>query len=567
LKNLLSNAFKFTHTGSIQLNIAPAPKDTFLINEVLKKSPAIVGFAVKDTGIGIAPDKHKVIFESFQQADGTTSREYGGTGLGLSISREIARLLGGEIRLESTPGEGSTFTLYIPANYIPTTIGTHEEGEQGELDARSNGIPLQFPSRDLRSGTSEVATQVLAEPEEILDDRNDIQPGDRTLLVIEDDANFAKILMDMAHEKEFKVIAANRGETGLAYARRYKPDAISLDILLPGIHGLAVLDRLKHDPVTRHIPVQIVSMLEKLPRQKRMGAINQIQKPVSPEEMTNALGELRRVSSQDKKKLLVIEDNEQEQNAIRSVLDGEGDIELVLVKSSEAIERLKAELFDCMVIDIDQPDNSGIELIANIRKEAEAAELPIVVYTSRELSKKESTQLAKHAESVIVKDMNSLDRLLDETSLFLHRNEANLSDEKRGRLENIRTSDATLAGKKVLIVDDDIRNIFAITSFLERHNMRIVYAENGQDALHVLDKTTDVDIILMDIMMPGMDGYETMRNIRKNRRYKNAPMIAVTAKAMRGDREKCIEAGASDYITKPVDVDQLLSLLRVWLFK
>ncbi|HZK76761.1 MAG TPA: response regulator, partial [Candidatus Kapabacteria bacterium] len=597
LKNLLSNAFKFTHQGKVKLEIAPAPKDIFFGNELLNKAPNVIAFSVVDTGIGIAPEKHKVIFEAFQQADGTTSREYGGTGLGLSISREIARLLGGEIRLQSTPGEGSTFTLYIPTNYMPTTIGLNDEhpaytgnGQSGNGHAgnghttngsSTNGEILvegrHVPRRRAREmagaqeeGTTiETAEQPEAQaPDEIPDDRNTIQPGDRTLLVIEDDPNFAKILLDMAHEKEFKVIAASRGETGLTYARRYKPDAISLDIQLPGMHGLAVLDRLKHDPATRHIPVQIVSVIDQLPRQKRMGAVAQLQKPASPEAVKKSLDDMRRFAEQPKKRLLVVEDNENERKTIAEFIDGEDDIELSSVGSGkEALEKIKAEHYDCLVIDLGLPDINGFELIEQVRKDPNNADLPIIVYTAKELTKKELAQLTRHAESVIVKDMLAADKLLDETSLFLHRNEAKLSDEKRRRLENIHSTDAALANKKVLIVDDDIRNIFAVSSFLERHNMQVVYAENGQDALDLLTKSTDIDVVLMDIMMPGMDGYEVMRTIRKNRRYKHVPIIAVTAKAMRGDREKCIEAGASDYITKPVDVDQLLSLLRVWLFK
>ena len=592
LKNLLSNAFKFTHQGKVRLEIAPADKHIVFSNELLNKAPEVIAFSVIDTGIGIAPEKHKVIFEAFQQADGTTSREYGGTGLGLSISREIARLLGGEIRLHSKPGEGSTFTLYIPANYIPTAIGLNEPKNifpanisgmngthspipgSGEAKAESSSKPVSLPHPiHPQPANGELEAESSPEPEEVRpedeipDDRNSIQPGDRTLLVIEDDPNFAKILLDMAHEKEFKVIAASRGETGLSYARRYNPDAISLDIQLPGMHGLAVLDRLKHDPATRHIPVQIVSVIDQLPRQKRMGAFAQIQKPATPELMKKSLDEMRHFGDH-KKRLLVVENNEEERKSIAEFIDGEGDIELITLGSGkEAIDKLQKEKFDCIVVDLGIPDMNGFAFIETIRKDQKYADLPIIVYTSKELTKKESAHLAKLAESVIVKDMTSIDKLLDETSLFLHRNEAKLSEDKRRRLENIHSTDAALANKKVLIVDDDIRNIFAVSSFLERHNMRVVYAENGQDALDLLNKSIDIDVVLMDIMMPGMDGYEAMRSIRKNRRYKHVPMIAVTAKAMRGDREKCIEAGASDYITKPVDVDQLLSLLRVWLFK
>ena len=596
LKNLLSNAFKFTHEGSVILDFSEAPKNILYNNELLNRASKVLAFSVTDTGIGISADKHKVIFEAFQQADGTTSREYGGTGLGLSISREIARLLGGEIKLTSVRGQGSTFTLYLPETYILTTIGPYdrqaeqvpellppspqasgegivgnagwEEGASSTLLMPTELTLTPTASRTLHPiGTPLTTEQVASEPVEISDDRDSIQSGDCVLLVIEDDPNFAKILLEIAHDKEFKVVVANRGEIGLDYARRYKPNAITLDIMLPGIHGLAVLDRLKHDLATRHIPVYIISVVEELPRPKRMGAVSHIQKSISKEEMDQSFDRIKQFVDRSVKRLLIVEDNEQERASIVEIL-GDGDIETIsLGTGAEALERLKSEKFDCVVIDLGLPDMTGFELIQKIRKELQFEELPIVVYTGRELTKKESAQLNKMAESVILKDVSSIDKLLDETSLFLHRVESNLPEEKRRRLENIHSEEAVLAKKKVLIVDDDIRNIFAITSFLERHNMNVIYAENGKDALDMMAKTTDIDVVLMDIMMPGMDGYETMREIRKNKRFKSMPIIAITAKAMRGDREKCIEAGASDYITKPVDVDQLLSLLRVWLFK
>ena len=569
LKNLLSNAFKFTHKGQVTLEMFRAPKEIIFDNELLNKSENVLAFSVIDTGIGIPAEKHKVIFEAFQQADGTTSREYGGTGLGLSISREIARLLGGEIRLKSVQDEGSTFTLYLPESYTPTTIGSHDERSiAGMWNEDQEGKGLTTGASAGAQGSNGTFVAPTPEPDEIPDDRENIEQGDRVLLVIEDDPNFAKILLDMAHDKAFKVIAANRGETGLTYARRYKPDAITLDIQLPGIHGLAVLDRLKHDPTTRHIPVSIVSVLDQLPRQKRLGAVKQIQKPVTPEAMNQSIEEMKALAERPTRRLLIVEDSGEELERIAQLIDGEGDVELVSLSSGrEALEKLKTEKFDCAVIDLGLPDMSGFDLIHSIRKELGQEDLPIIVYTARDLTKKEMTQLNGLAESVILKDMNSIDKLLDETSLFLHRNAANLSEEKRHRIEKVRNGDSAFAKKKVLIVDDDIRNIFAITSFLERHDMRVAYAENGRDALDMLGRGKDIDIVLMDIMMPGMDGYETMRQIRKNRGFKSLPIIAVTAKAMRGDREKCIEAGASDYITKPVDVDQLLSLLRVWLFK
>ena len=590
LKNLLSNAFKFTHEGSVRLEISPASREIKFDNEILKKAPNVIAFSVTDTGIGIAPSKQKLIFEPFQQADGTTSREYGGTGLGLSISREIARLLGGEIHLKSDLGQGSTFTLYLPVHYVPTIIGLRSEnGTNGQDQERSSQaeVSKQGPSlapvkhnghsnHGVRRGAHPAFTpfdsislveEEVPEAERISDDRDSIQPGDRVLLVVEDDPNFSKILLDMAHDKGFKVIAANSGEAALSHVRRFKPDAITLDIQLPGMHGLAVLDRLKHDSATRHIPVMIISVLSQLPRHRKMGAMHHLQKPLLPNDMKSSLDEMHEFIGRATKRLLLVEHDESDRTAITESL-GNGDLEIISVPTAEAaLEKINSDKFDCVVVGLGLPDKDGLELISEVRKNDKFTDLPIVLYSNRELTKKELGAMDKLADAVILKDITSLDRLLDETSLFLHRSEANLSEDKRRRIENIRSEDTTLANKKVLIVDDDIRNIFAISSFLERHNMRVLYAENGQDALEMLHKNLDIDVVLMDIMMPGMDGYETMKTIRMERQYQSMPIIAVTAKAMRGDREKCIEAGASDYITKPVDVDQLLSLLRVWLFK
>ncbi len=608
LRNLLSNAFKFTHQGRVFLQMFQASKEMVFDNESLKSASKVIGFAVKDTGIGIPLDKQNVIFEAFQQADGTTSREYGGTGLGLSISREIARLLGGEIRLTSSPGQGSTFTLYLPETYVSATapdivkpgIAFRESSNSSPWMGNQKRTPISLPtavergnvpglsqesspesplvarrslgaraSRTLQSYYNNV---VPSDIDEIPDDRDLIQAGDLVLLVIEDDPRFAQILVDMGREKGFKVIAANRGETGLAYARRYKPDAITLDIQLPGIHGLVVLDWLKHDPLTRHIPVNIVSVLDELPRQKRSGAVRHIQKPVSADEMNRSLEQMRNFAERPKtgqnRRLLIVEDNAEARMNIEQLMDGDGDVEMTAVGTgAEAIEKLNTEKFDCAIVDFGLPDMSGLDLIQTIRKDLGQDDLPIIVYTARDLTTRESAQLNTVAEAVILKDVTSIDKLLDETSMFLHRVETNLPEDKRKRLQTIHSTQVSLADKKVLIVDDDIRNIFAINSFLERFEMCTIYAENGREALDMIAATPDIDIVLMDIMMPGMDGYETMQQIRSNPQFRKMPIIAVTAKALRGDREKCIEAGASDYITKPVDVDQLLSLLRVWLFK
>jgi HAMP domain-containing protein/signal transduction histidine kinase/DNA-binding response OmpR family regulator len=575
IKNLLSNAFKFTHEGAVTLEMSAAEPGRTYENELLNTTQSVIRFSVSDTGIGIPRDKQKLIFEPFQQADGTTSRTYGGTGLGLSISREIARLLGGEIQLESEPDKGSTFTLYLPYDYVPTTIGTQsDEPEETAIEApvRSDIASLmeEVPRRSRKATKRRhmLSTQAPAEQSEpIEDDKASVEEGDRVLLIVEDDRNFARILIDLAHEKGFKAVVAERGEDALGFAKQYHPHAVTLDIQLPGIHGLTVLDRLKHDSETRHIPVHIVSVADELPRQKRMGAIKHLQKPVTRDQVSESFDSIKKFVDSPVKRLLIVEDDETQRRSIAELV-GDNDIEMVMLDTGEqALKALQEQKFDCVVIDLGLPGMNGIELIEKIRRDLKLQELPIIVYTGRDLSAKESTELNKLAEAVIVKDVSSIDKLLDETALFLHRVESKLPEDKRRRLDNIHSSNDSLTGRKILVVDDDVRNIFALTSFLERHKMEVVYAETGQEAIKKLETLESVDAVLMDVMMPGMDGYDTMRAIRKNRQWRTLPIIAVTAKAMRGDREKCIEAGASDYITKPVDLDQLLSLLRVWLFR
>jgi CheY-like chemotaxis protein/signal transduction histidine kinase/HAMP domain-containing protein len=572
LNNLLSNAFKFTHKGGVSLRIETGTKGWIYDNESLNRATSVIAFSVIDTGIGISEDKHKIIFEAFQQADGTTSRKYGGTGLGLSISREIARLLGGEIRMSSAPGEGSTFTLYLPLNYIPGPARPEGNGSgQVETDGYSQLARQQYGQTLLSASTDPLAI-VEADPSlllqgEISDDRDDLQPGDRVLLIVEDDVNFARILLDMARDKAFKGIVASRGDAALALAQKYKPDAITLDIRLPVVHGLAVLDRLKHDPATRHIPVHIISLMEDVQVGLKMGARVYLKKPVTKEGLTDALNNIKLFIEQPAKRLLVVEDNDVQRNTIVELI-GNGDVQTTAVATGEeALAALKEHPFDCMVLDLGLPGMNGFELIERVKSEVGSVDLPIIVYTGKELTKAEETELKRVAETVIIKDVKSMERLLDETALFLHRVEANLPEPKRRMLEQLHQTDSVIAGKKVLIVDDDIRNIFAITSALERHKMNAVYAENGRDAIEMLGNTPDVDVVLMDVMMPEMDGYEAMSAIRGNPKFKSLPIIALTAKAMKGDREKCIEAGASDYITKPIDIAQLLSLLRVWLYK
>ncbi|MFL5807727.1 MAG: response regulator, partial [Roseiflexaceae bacterium] len=570
LKNLLSNAFKFTEHGGVALHMGVATEGWSRVTASLNSAATVVAFAVRDTGIGIPADKQRVIFESFQQADGTTSRKYGGTGLGLSISREIARLLGGEIGLVSSPGQGSTFTLYLPL---------HDRIDIGDIGDADDDLFVEMTPYEERNqgngraGAGEQAASTTATAEatlkqiEIPDDRAGIEPGDRVLLIIEDDPGFARILLDSARERGFKGIIALRGDTGLALARKFKPDAITLDLQLPIVGGWTLLDRLKHDPSMRHIPIHIISVADERQRGLQLGAAAYLQKPVTREALVNAFAEMKGFVERKVRNLLVVEDDEAQRTSIVELI-GNGDVITVAVGSGgEALQALKTARFDCMVLDLGLPDMTGFELIERIKQEVGLADLPIIIYTGKELTRKQETELRRMAETIIVKDVKSMERLLAETALFLHRVEANLPQPKRQMLEQLYKLDPILVGKKVLIVDDDVRNIFALTSVLERHQMQIVYAENGRDALDQLQSTPDVNIILMDVMMPEMDGFETMRAIRKMRKYRHLPIIALTAKAMKGDREKCIEAGASDYITKPVDTEQLLSLLRVWLYK
>ncbi|HYR87397.1 MAG TPA: HAMP domain-containing protein [Terriglobia bacterium] len=551
LKNLLSNAFKFTERGTVTVRMSAAPKGWTPEHPILSKAETVIAFEVKDTGIGISPEKHRVIFEAFQQADGTTSRKYGGTGLGLSISREIALLLGGEIRLESAVSEGSSFTLYLPATYTPDTSRTKK--------TQSNAFVPEPPPDSTDSDITLIIENIVD------DDRALIQAGDRTLLIIEDDLNFAKILMEMARERGFKALVALRGETGLALARQYTPSAITLDIELPGMDGWSVLDRLKHTRNTRHIPVHILSVNDERQRGLKMGAMGYENKPITPEGVREALSRLDTFVQRGVKSLLVIEDDKVAQQSIMELI-GNGDVETLAVGTAEAaLAELHNKHYDCVVLDLGLPDMNGFDLMEKIK--SEIGDIPIIIYTGKELTKTEETELRRLAETIIVKDVRSLDRLLDETALFLHRVEENLPEPKRQMLEQLHKKDPVLARKKALIIDDDMRNIFALTSLLERYDMQVLYAENGRDGIDTLKKTADIDVALVDIMMPEMDGYEAMRQIREMPQFKSLPLIALTAKAMKGDREKCIEAGASDYITKPADSEQLLSLLRVWLFK
>ncbi|HMI83456.1 MAG TPA: HAMP domain-containing protein, partial [Polyangiaceae bacterium] len=566
LKNLLSNSFKFTEDGGVRLEISPTAHRDFQ-QPNLRAARTVICFAVQDSGIGIAGEKHAMIFEAFQQADGSTSRHYGGTGLGLTISRDIAGMLGGELSLESAPGEGSTFRLFLPLDYLPVSERASDAPKPIPRSSRTRAASLNFAGGG--GGMSMAALGSLVVQEEAIDladDRNNIVPGDRVLLVVEDDPHFARIMYDLGHIHDFKVVIATTAARALAYTKEFAPAAITLDLCLPDYDGWTVLDRLKHDPSSRHIPVHVISVEEEGRRAARLGAIAYLQKPATKESLQEALGRLRSFVDQPMRKLLIVEDDDAQRRSIIELI-GNSDVKTTAVSSGrEAIEAIRAETFDCMVLDLRLPDMTGFELLEQLKTERGGDQLRIVVYTGKQLSPKEETELRRMAEAIVIKDVRSPERLFDETALFLHRVEAELPPPKRKLLEQMKQSDPVLAGKKVLIVDDDFRNIFALTTMLELQEMLVQHAENGKDALHLLERGAAFDIVLMDVMMPQMDGYETIRRIRTMPGVEKLPILAVTAKAMKGDREKCIDAGASDYITKPIDTEQLLSLLRVWLY-
>ncbi|HKF97958.1 MAG TPA: response regulator, partial [Steroidobacteraceae bacterium] len=552
LKNLLSNAFKFTERGGVRLHVGIATGGWSSDHPTLSQAPSVVEFSVSDTGIGIPPEKQRIIFEAFQQADAGTARKYGGTGLGLAISRELAHLLGGEIRLSSIAGSGSTFTLYLPLSYMGP--------------AYSRGAAAASPAVAApHAATFQPAVLPVVRVEEIPDDRDDLQPDDATLLVVEDDPHYARILLDLARARGFKVVLARTGTDALALVRKHLPTAVSLDVFLPDMLGWTVLNQLKRNAETRHIPVQILTIEDERQYGLERGAFSFITKSVTTEGLEEALERLKSFTANHVRRLLVVEDDPAEQLSVRELL-GHTDVEIVAAGTgAEALAVMREGSFDCVVLDLRLPDMSGFELLAQVQADDDLRRTPIVVFTGRELSDQEEIELRKNAKSIVLKGVRSPERLLDETALFLHRVIADLPPSKQQMIETLHESDEPLSGRKVLVVDDDIRNIFALNSLLERHNMEVITATNGQEAISLVESTDDLSLVLMDVMMPEMDGYETMRRIRSNHKFRLLPIIALTAKAMKGDREKCLEAGASDYVAKPVNTDQLLSLVRMWL--
>jgi CheY-like chemotaxis protein/nitrogen-specific signal transduction histidine kinase len=553
LKNLLSNAFKFTEKGGVRLSVSAASAGWSSSHPTLQTAGNVVAFEVSDTGIGIPLDKQKIIFGAFQQADASTSRRYGGTGLGLAISRELATLLGGEIQLRSKPGTGSTFTLYLPLVYTGPSGPVKEP-------ARENGRQA--------SGVAELARNPVARlVEQILDDREEIRPGDTTLLVVEDDPHYCQLLADLARQNGFKVLVAMRGVDALALARQFRPSAVSLDVFLPDMLGWTILSQLKHDPATRHIPVQMVTLDEDRQHGLARGAFSFITKPTTMEGLESAILRIKDYAVPRRRRLLVVEDDTAEQLSIRALLEHD-DLEIEAVASGgRALESLHEKEFDCVVLDLRLPDMSGFQVLESLSGEKRLRDIPIVVFTGKELSPEEDARLHAMARSIVVKGVESPERLLDETALFLHRVTSELPAEKQQMIERLHRSDDDLVGKQVLIVDDDIRNIFALSSVLERRGMKALSASTGREAMRILESTSDIAIVLMDIMMPELDGYETMRLIREIPAFRRLPIIALTAKAMKGDREKCLEAGASEYLAKPVNTEQLLSALRMWLHR
>ncbi|AWB45987.1 histidine kinase [Paenibacillus sp. CAA11] len=563
LRNLLSNAFKFTGEGSVTFAISEAAPDE--IPGYLDPDQEYLALSVKDTGIGIPQDKTDLIFEAFQQVDGTTSRKYGGTGLGLSISRGLASLLGGGIGLETKEGEGSTFTMYLPKVTSSRLFMVHEEASaaSADLDSRENHTA---PANTLSAPQPKQAQPAIQTAQPFEDDREAIGPNDRVLLVVEDDVHFAQILLDMAREHGFKVLVALQGDVGLHMARNYLPDAIILDIQLPVIDGWSILNELKSSAETRHIPVHVISVVDDIKQGLMMGAIAYLKKPSSTESLEDAFSHIESYMEKSLKHLLVVEDDEIQSNAIIELIGHDDVVIKAVATGREALTELREQHYDCMVLDLMLTDMTGFDLLDQIRDDEDLNDLPIIIYTGKELDSKEETRLRKYAESIIIKDVKSPERLLDETTLFLHRVEADLPEDKRQILRQLHNKETLFENKKILLVDDDVRNVFALSSVLEGYRMEVVFAENGREAIELIEEHGDFDLVLMDMMMPEMDGYEAMRRIRQIPEFEKLPIIALTAKAMKEDRVKCIEAGASDYMKKPIQTDQLLSLMRVWLY-
>ncbi len=545
LRNLLSNAIKFTAEGSVSLTVSTLPENQ-----------SFLAFTVKDTGIGIPVEKQSLIFEAFQQADGSTRRKYGGTGLGLSISRELVRLLGGEIKLTSEPGKGSEFTVYVPKRKVVAA--------KKETFFVSETVPEKQEALVVKTAPKDFRVERI--PEGLPDDRSSLVPEDKIILIIEDDTAFAKILSDFAHQQGYKALMAVRGDEGLALAQQYRPIGILLDIHLPVKDGWEVMEELKSNPATRHIPVHIMSSEEAKKESLKKGAIDFISKPIALEQMQTVFQKIEHVLSKNHKKVLIVEENPQHAKALAYFLETFNVNAQISASVTDSVQALQREQVDCVILDMGIPDKNAYETLETVKQNPGMENLPIIIFTGKNLSKTEESRIRQYADSIVIKTAHSFQRILDEVSLFLHLVEESSRKDKPSGYKRLGALSEVLAGKKILVADDDVRNIFSLTKTLELHNVDVVAAMDGKEALRKLEENPDVNAVLMDIMMPEMDGYEAMQAIRKKPKYRNLPIIAITAKAMTGDREKCIRAGASDYISKPVDIDQLLSLLRVWLY-
>ena len=571
LKNLLSNAFKFTEKGEVRFKIYDAHHNWKQNNPNLETARRVVAFEIRDTGIGISKDKQNIIFEAFQQAEGSTSRKYGGTGLGLSISRGLADLLGGSIELESEAGLGSTFTLFLPIDYNPAVA---KKEKQSSLKVSEYKLAESESYTTLQSvPTIKVSeTKDLESLNEIInemgDDRNNIQNGDKVVLVIEDDLRFGKIMIEKAHETDLKVVVAASFADVFEMVNKYSPIAVTLDVKLPGGSGWRILDLFKNDINFRHIPVHLISGEENRLLAMQRGARSFHLKPLKTDELTSLFEDISKYNERRNKKLLIIEDNELDSSQVAKIMDNGDLIDIDIVDSGQkGLDKIRDNDYDCIIVDYMLPDIEGLEMVMQISNIKKIQMTPVLIYSAKDFTPKERTQLKQYANRILLKDVNSLDLLLEETVLLLHIDHKALLPEKQKLIENLRSKNDVLVNKKVLVVDDDVRNLFALTTAFERYNIRAITAESGQEAMNILSENNDIDVVLMDIMMPEMDGYETTQKIRREHKNTGLPIIAVTAKAMKGDREKCIEAGASDYITKPVKIDQLLSLMRVWLYK
>ncbi|MHC1657534.1 response regulator [Stenotrophomonas riyadhensis] len=545
LKNLLANAVKFTEHGKVSLHVRAGGQGR-------------IRFEVCDSGIGIAREQLQVIFEAFRQADGSTRRRYGGTGLGLSISRDLAERMGGSIQVDSEPGRGSCFMLELPLQGAPVS-------EPGEVPAAASIAPAPQPAPPIAARTAVAPTVASVAPvtANVADDRGRRQRAGRLILAVEDDATFAEALVALAHELDFDCVVAGTAEEALTLASELRPNGILLDIGLPDVSGLSVLERLKRNPDTRHIPVHVVSAMDRSQVARELGAIGFAIKPTTRERLVTAIEQLEQTSQRDVRRLLIVEDDSELRHNLELLL-GREQLQIVAVGTlAGALEQLSTVTFDCMVMDLSLPDGSGYDLLEHMAGNDDVGFPPVIVYTGRALSREEEQRLRRYSKSIIIKGARSPERLLDEVTLFLHSVEASLPSDQQRLLREARRRDTVLDGRTVLLAEDDVRNIFALSSVLEPLGVTLEIARNGQEAVDRLTER-EVDLVLMDIMMPEKDGLAAMREIRAQRHLQDLPIIALTAKAMPDDRERCLQAGANDYIAKPIDVDKLVSLCRVW---